>query len=112
MRDEIRDKYGSIPNAKGQEVYDDYMLWIGLYIAGLQHVKRAVLKDVQKEYDAKAAVKDIQEQLPGSAEFLKHAILCIGGRFKGASSLGVLDSVYRYVIRLWKHYLYKRVEAY
>ena len=72
LRDEIRNVYGPIHKAKGQEVYDDYVMVNRAICSQIHARKRAVIKQMQKDYDIKAPLRDIAEQRDGSDEFLKH----------------------------------------
>ena len=72
MHDEIRSEYGLIHKAKGQEVYDDYVAVNRAICSRIRARERAVSKQIQEDYDAKAPSRDIAEQLSGSAEFSKH----------------------------------------
>lgn len=72
LHDEIRNKYGPVHKAKGQEVYDDYEAVNRTICSKIRSRERAVLKQIQEDYDAKAPSKDIAEQLSESAEFSKH----------------------------------------
>jgi hypothetical protein len=72
LQDEIRDKFGPVAKAKGQQVYDDYIAVNRAICSKTRARERAILKQIQASYDATIPVRDIQEQLSGSAEFSKH----------------------------------------
>ena len=69
MHNEIRYKFGPIHEAKGREVYDDYMAVNRAIYSKLRMRQRTVLKQLQDAYDATAPSRDITEQLNGSADF-------------------------------------------
>lgn len=71
LLDEIREAYGPIAKAKGEGVYDDYVAVNRAIHSKFRMRERAVLKQSQADYDAEAPLKDIREQLAGSAEFLE-----------------------------------------
>ena len=71
LLDQIREEYGPIKKAKRQDVYDDYVAVNRAIYSKIRAREQAVLKQAQADYDANAAVKDIQEQLSGSVEFAK-----------------------------------------
>ena len=72
LRDEIRNDYGPIHKARGQEVYDDYVTVNRAICSQIHARKRAVINQMQKDYDIKAPLKDSAEQRCGSDEFLEH----------------------------------------
>ena len=53
-------------------MYDDYQAVHRTICSKIRSRERAVLKQIQEDYDAKAPSKDIAEQLSGSDEFSKH----------------------------------------
>ena len=54
LHDEIRYKFGPIHQAKGQEVYDDYIAVNRAICSKLRMRQRAVIKQLQDVYDARA----------------------------------------------------------
>lgn len=65
LRQKIRDRFGALKIAEGEPVYDDYQALGRVVVSTIRHHERALLSQVQREYDIAAPVEAIQKQIRG-----------------------------------------------
>lgn len=65
LRAEIVAEFGVVKMALGEPIYDDYQVLGRMLNSTIRAEERALLKQVQEEYDVAAPVIDIQRQLNG-----------------------------------------------
>ena len=65
---QIRAKFQFIYKAKGEPIHDVYQRARLDTYGAMRQRERAVLREIQKEYDATAPLQDIQEQINGNTE--------------------------------------------
>ena len=74
---QVRAKFQFIYKAKGEPIHDAYQRARLDTHGAIRQRERAILREIQKEYDATAPLQDIQEQINGNAETV-NARLVVG----------------------------------
>jgi hypothetical protein len=64
---EILSKFGALKMARGESIYEDYQALGRMLSSSIRAQERALLKQIQEEYDVTAPVDEIQRQMRGQS---------------------------------------------
>jgi hypothetical protein len=73
LRVEILSKFGALKMAREESIYEDYQALGRMLSSSIRAEERALLKQIQEEYDVTAPVDEIQRQMRGQSSDRKEA---------------------------------------